>query len=489
MQAWRFVSGMKAAITLLLALLPTSIAAQNDGPSQASSIAFTHVTVIDVMGSQPRPNMTVVVVGSRIEVVGRTGKVKIPKNVETIDGSGKFLIPGLWDMHVHVFSEGMPAQYFPLLIANGVTGVRDMNGDFSIDRINQIRLLIANGKLIGPRIYAAGQLIDGPRPARALGASVISVATVEGARQAVRSLKKQGADFIKVYNRLSEEQLSAIADECRKLKMTFVGHVPLTVKAAEVSDLGQKSIEHLTGVLEGSSTSEQELIDLTKILIGKEQPTEEDSEKVLTARKQVIRDHDEKRADSLIRKFSKNKTWQTPTLVSNRVLSLSANDPNLLGDPRLKYVSAKDRTQWSVDGRGRRVQFDVISSRYPKLLEIVGQMKRVGVKFLAGTDLGTSYVFAGFSLHDELALLVEAGLTPLEALQTATINPAKFFGIDHQIGTIEKGKMADLVLLDANPLLDISNTKKISGVVVNGRFLSRPALNKMLATIEESNSN
>ncbi len=479
------VDNMRTAISLVLTImLPAIAGAQIALHSNGSAIAFTHVTIIDVKGSSAKLNMTVVVAGNRIEKIGKTGKTPIPKYAQTIDGSGKFLIPGLWDMHVHMFYEGVPETYFPLFVANGVVGVRDMNGDFPIRRINLIRDSIASGKLVGPRIYASGQLIDGPRPARALGSNVISVATLDEAHRAVRSLKGQGADFIKVYNRLDEEQLAAIADECKKQKITFAGHVPLTVTASEVSDLGQKSIEHLTGVLEGATTSEQRLIELTKILMGKEQPTDEDSQNVLTARKQVIKDYDDKKANLLIRKFAKNGTWQTPTIVSNRVLSLAATDRLLIEDPRLKYVAAKVRQQWAADGRARRAQFDVMSGRYPKLMEIVGKMRRVGVNLLAGTDFGTSYAFAGFSLHDELGLLVDSGLTPLEALQTATINPAKFLGIDDRLGTIAKGKLADMVLLDANPLTDISNTKKIAGVIVNGRFFSRLALDKMLASVE-----
>lgn len=344
--------------------------------------------------------------------------------------------------------------------------------------------MIASGKILGPLIFAAGQLIDGPRPPRALGVNVVSVATVEEARRAVRLLKEQGADFIKVYNRLSAEQLSAIADECKKQKIFFAGHVPLTVSAGAASDLGQKSIEHLNGVLEGTSANEQELISLTKILMSKQQPTAEDSEKVLAARKQTVKDYDEKKAAALSKKFAKNKTWHTPTLVSNRVLSLPADDKRLLEDPRLKYVALTDRKQWSADNRARRAQFEVMSERFPKLLETVGKMKRAGVTFLAGTDLGTSYIFAGSSLHDELALFVEAGLSPLEALQTATINPAKLFGREKELGTIEKGKLADMVLLDANPLADISNTRKINAVVINGRYLSKEFLEKMLADVE-----
>ncbi len=474
---------MKNFLLLLLTiLLPALLIAQTNPTNQ--SLVLTHVTVIGMTGAPPKADQTLIIKDNRIIALGKSGKVSVPKNAFVVDATEKFLIPGLWDMHVHTFSEGVPESYFPLLIANGITGVRDMNGDFPIEKINQIRSMIASGKILGPRIIAAGLLIDGLRPPRALGANVVSVATVEEARRAVRLLKEQGADFIKVYNRLSAEQLSAIADECTRQKISFVGHVPLTVSAAAASDLGQKSIEHLTGVLEGASASEQELIDLTKILMGKQQPTAEDSEKVLAARKRTVKDYDEKKAAALFKKFVKNKTWHTPTLVSNRVLSLPADDKSLLEDSRLKYVALRDREQWSVDNRARRAQFEVMKKRFPILLEIVGKMKRAGVSFLAGTDLGTSYNFAGSSLHDELALFVEAGLSPLEALQTATINPAKFLGLEKSLGTIEKGKFADLVLLDANPLDDIKNTKKVFAVVANGRYLPKEKLQEILRNIE-----
>ncbi len=226
---------MKNFLLLLLTiLLPALLIAQTNPNNQ--SLVLTHVTVIGMTGAPPKADQTLIITDNRIIAFGKRGAVSVPKNAFVVDATGKFLIPGLWDMHVHTFYEGVPELYFPLLIANGITGMRDMNGDFPIEKINQIRSMIASGKILGPRIIAAGQLIDGPRPPRALGANVVSVANVEEARRAVRLLKEQGADFIKVYNRLSAEQLSAIADECTKQKISFVGHVPLTVSAAVASE-------------------------------------------------------------------------------------------------------------------------------------------------------------------------------------------------------------------------------------------------------------
>ena len=388
-----------------------------------------------------------------------------------VDGSGKFLIPGLWDMHVHmVFGDWFPRGKevtLPLFIANGVTGVRDMGGELEV--LQQWRKEIAAGTLIGPRMVISGPMLDGPQPRFP---SSIAIKTPEDGRRAVDDLKRRGADFIKLQSLIPREAVFAIAEEARRQGISFVGHVPDSVRAAEASNAGQKSFEHLIGIFEGSSPLEDEFLKGPK------------------TESKFLSTYDPARAAALFALLAKNHTWQCPTLVWERGGNL-IDQTNFARDARARYVPAywKDVTwkrfteqimhDFNTDDLATRRRF------VEKELEVVNAMHRAGVSFLAGTDTPPGvYIFPGFSLHEELQRFVAAGFTPMEALQTATLNPAKFLGMDDRLGTVEKGKFADLVLLDANPLDDIRNTQKIAGVVVNGRYLSRAELDKMLAGAE-----
>jgi imidazolonepropionase-like amidohydrolase len=409
--------------------------------------------------------------GGRIAGIGKSADVPLPKGSQVVDGSGKFLIPGLWDMHVHmVFGDWFPqsqAITLPLFVANGVTGVRDMGGE--LDVLQEWRKQIAQGKLLGPRIVTSGPMLDGPKPRFP---SSVAVASPEDARKAVDDLKRRGADFIKLQSLMSRESYFAIADEAKKQGMVFAGHVPDAIRAVEASNAGQKSIEHLTGVFEGCSTVEDELLKGPKGF------------------KRFLETFDEARAAALIAVFAKNRTWQAPTLVWESGGNL-LDQRDLQHDARARYVPASWR-----DGTWRRFTEDILKDQanddlqtrqrfVAKELAVVRAMHRAGVPFLAGTDTASGvYVFPGFSLHEEMQLFVQAGFTPLEALQCATRNPAEYLGRLTEMGTIEKGKVADLVLLDANPLDDIANTKRIAGVVAAGRYLSRADLDRLLRGVE-----
>src|SRR5580698_9013440 len=417
------------------------------GGASASTLAITHVSVIDATGTPPQPEMTVVVRDGRIVELGKSGEVHPPADARTVDGSGKFLIPGLWDMHVHtVFGDWLPRNenvVLPLFVANGVTGVRDMGGDLEV--LKQWRADIAAGKLLGPRMIIAGPMLDGPTPRFPSSAPVANAAD---ARKVVDDLKTQGVDFIKIQSLIPRDGYFAAADEAKKVGLIFVGHVPDAVRASEASNAGQKSIEHFTGVFEGCSTIEDELIKGPKTL------------------GQNVKTFDAGRAKELIALMAKNRTWQVPTLAWERGQWL-VDDIDLSHDPLTKYAPAawRDRT-WPMFVRDIMKDMDTdplpVRKQFVQMeLEMTLAMFRAGVPFMAGTDTAAGvHIFPGFSLHDELGLFVKAGLTPMQALQTATRNPAQFLGRLADMGTVEKSKVADLVLLDANPLADIGNTQK-----------------------------
>jgi imidazolonepropionase-like amidohydrolase len=443
-------------------------------PNSRPPVVITHVNVVDVMRGDVQKNMTVVIRDKEITELGKSAGLSIPKNTRAVNGRGKYLIPGLWDMHVHeIFGEWVPRDenIVPLLfVANGVTGVRDMGGD--LEPLKKWRSDIASGTMIGPRMIIAGPMLDGPVPQFPSSAPISNAAD---GRRVVQELKSSGVDFIKVQSLIPRDGYFAAAEEAKKLGIVFAGHVPDVVRAAEASTAGQKSIEHLTGVFEGCSTVEDELM---------KQPRGPGRGKFLST-------YDPKRAQELISLLVKNHTWQVPTLVWERGEWL-IEQTNSGTDPLAKYapVAWKQRTwpmftseiikNWSTDPLRDRERF------VEKELEIVSEMHRAGVPFLAGTDTAAGVrVYPGFSLHDELTFFVKAGFTPLEALQTATRNPAQYLGLA-DTGAVEKGKRADLVLLDANPLDDISNTRKIRAVVLAGRFLSRDDLDELLRRVEQA---
>jgi len=451
----------------------TFAAAAPAAAASPSAVAITHVTVIDTTGGPSMTDMTVVVQNQHISEVGKSAAVQPPAGARLVDGSGRYLIPGLWDMHVHeVFGDWIPANTKlvpPLFVANGITGVRDMGGDLDILKV--WRADIAAGRMLGPRMVIAGPMLDGPIPRFPSSAPVANAAD---GRRWVDDLTHQGVDFIKIQSLIPRDGYFAAADEAKKIGIVFVGHVPDAVRASEASNAGQKSIEHFTGIFEGCSTIEDQLIKGPKSL-GRNVAT-----------------YDPALAKALIALMVKNQTWQVPTLVWERGQWL-IDDIDLSHDPLTRYAPAswKEGT-WPMFTKEILSDMDTdplpIRKKFVQMeLDMTLAMFRAGVPFMAGTDTAAGvHIFPGFSLHQELALFVKAGLTPLEALQTATLNPAKFLGRLADLGTVERGKLADLVLLDADPLQDIGNARKIRAVVLAGRYLDRAALDGLLKGAEQA---
>lgn len=445
-----------------------------------STVAITGVTVIDVMDGSLRAGQAVLIAGNRIIAVGPTGEVQIPQDAELVEAAGGYLIPGLWDMHVHAMYEGRPDLFFPMFVANGVTGVREMASTFSLEQIGRIRAQIARGEVLGPRFGAvAGKIFEGPVPADRLGPEFMSIATPDEAREMVRTYRREGADFIKVYDHLSREVYFAIVDEAKRQGLPFVGHVPEALDYGEASDAGQKSTEHLWNMpLECFASSVSEL---RSALVEDGVPASEIDERVA--------EYESADCASLLARYARNETWQVPTLALGRA-RLGADDAELLNDERLRYIPIARVEEWKAEA-SRRSQMPQgeAGALWRQALKLVGVMHGAGVPMLAGSDtgLGNAYTFAGFSLHDELALLVEAGLPPLEALRAATVNPTHFLSITDSLGSIERGMVADLILLEANPLEDIRNTQRIRAVVVDGRLYRRPDLDRLLAQVEALN--
>jgi imidazolonepropionase-like amidohydrolase len=492
----------KINILFLFLLLPKLLFAQPAPVLPARSLVFTHVTVIDVTAALPKSDMTVIVSGNRIVAVARTGKVRLPKNAQIINAEGKFLIPGLWDMHAHTRVDPLTRQIvFRLNIANGVTGIRDMAGDCvggedcdgkaTFDVHLQWKKDMANGTLIGPRMIVATAFVDGKPPLHS-GSMVVS--TPEEAREAVRYAKRRGIDFIKVYVKLSRESYFALADEAKKLGIPFAGHVPVLVGAIEASEAGQKSEEHLYGALEACSGREAEFVAAREQL-AKTQDVTTDSFGALFQEQISPLSYTSGDCSVFFRTLVKNGTWVVPTFNYWRsIADYYYYGPQRVQDSiRLRYIPVRLKDEWFRQYKSdiEQITEEAAQRSRQKSLKRLSFVKRLhdgGVGILAGTDSDMPFTFPGFDLHDELAMFVEGGLTPLEALQTATLNPAKYLNKLDSFGTVEKGKLADLVLLEANPLDDINNTRRISAVVVDGRYFSNATLKTMLAEVETTAS-
>ena len=483
-----------AALTLSSAAtvtFSTPAAGQAGGaPNAPPPLVITDVTVIDVVAGRGVPGRTVLIQGDRIRAVGARagrGAVRIPAGASVVDGRGKYLIPGLWDMHVHALPrERRPRAtetLFPLFVANGVTGVRDM-GDV-LDTLIALRARRARDTIVAPRLVAAGPIVDGPHPT--FPDQSIAVASASDAPRIVDSLASLGVDFIKVYSRLPRETYLALAAAARRRGIPFAGHVPVEVSVREASDAGQASVEHIADIVIDCS-SEEAALRRDYVAAVKDAPSgaTELTRARRAARTRALATVDWPKCRALFAHLARNGTWVVPTLV----VGANASDTTRPNDPRLRYFEAPTVAGWRAERNAGapRSGADASSAVRPAALAeaapYVRELARAGVRLLAGTDLPNAFTFSGFDLHAELALLVEAGLTPAAALRSATSEAARFLRARDSLGTVAPGKLADLVLLDANPLVDIRNTAKIRAVLLAGRYLDRAALDAVLAGVE-----
>lgn len=462
------------ALALVAAFGPSSTATQALRQPTPSVLAIIHVTVIDGTDAPPQQNQTVLIRDGRIAELGKSESVRIPKDAEVVEGRGKFLIPGLWDMHAHALA----AEVFPLFVANGVTGIRVMWG---IPQHQVLRREFESGMRLGPRMIIASGIFDGPEP---VWEGSVVVRDAAGGREAVQKAKGEGADFIKIYNLIPREAYFAIMDESRKVGLPVAGHIPWSVTAREASDAGQKSIEHVRGTQMLCPSLEENRNEAQASGQAASAMTRSRAQRDATC----LDTYDRAKAKEFFSQLAKNRTWLAPTLTVLRAYAF-LDQEEFRADARLKYMRPSQRRAWLPENNRFRRDFTaedwaLQKKMFKQYVQVIGQMRRAGLQILAGTDTANPYCFPGFSLHDELALLVEAGLTPLEALQAATSRAAHFLGRDAELGTVQNGKLADLVLLEENPLENIQNTKKIAGVVSRGKWLSRSGLDEILGRAE-----
>lgn len=434
-----------------------------------SEIFFvSNVNTVDVETGTVLPAQDLVIErGVEVRRAGH-GLQAIPPGANVIDASGKYLIPGLWDMHVHVWLRDID---LPLYTANGVTGVREM-GSGNVELLMQWANDTEAGKIVGPKIVAAGPIIDGADP---FWPGSVSLAKVEEVAPALAEIKAKGSAFFKTYSLLTPDVFFNIAKESQKLGVPFAGHVPLLVKAQEASQAGMKSIEHFTNVLLGCSTEEDAIITHRKQTGAGSNRASYITEQLLSEQK-ILNSFNAEKAKTLADVFAKNGTHLVPTLSVLRIVP-TVLDSSVKKNPNLKYVPKEIKSGWDKIPAPSPIQVAMALKRFAREQSLIPLMSKSGVRFLPGTDTGNPYIIPGFSLHDELKLLVDAGLSTKEVLYAATLGAERWVAI--------QSPKANLVLLNGNPLQNISETKNISAVFSNGRYFSRSELDKILSDIEK----
>jgi hypothetical protein len=466
----------------------------------APPIAFTHVTVLTMADSQALVNQTVVISGNRIVGLGPSATMTLPAGSRVIKASGKFLLPGLWDMHAHLPDDSTTrALMFPLYLANGVTGLRDMWGDCEstcagtdsagiappASVVRAWKHDIAAGNLLGPRLVAAGHGLRGPEPSFP---GTHAVADSAGAVAAVLYAKAEGADFIKIIGDVPPGAYFVLLRTARAHGLSVVGHVPAGVSPSEVSDSGQRSIEHLHGATRECANGRDSLVVLRAARA--RGPSATQRARLNRDMNHIIAStFDEATCQPYFARLVHNGTWQVPTLVVVRERAW-VQEHDTRRDPYFRYATATYRRRWDPRSDGFSMKnmssedFASLKELYAGLLRIVGGMERAGVPLLAGSDVLDPFVYPGFGLHEELSALVDAGLSPRAAIAAATTGPARFFQATDSLGSIAVGQLADLVLLDADPLIDVRNASRIRAVVVNGQLLTRNDLDQLLGGAE-----
>ena len=432
--------------------------------ARESLYAFTGVTVVPMTGERLLPHRTVLVRGQVIEAIGPTAEVQVPEDAVVIEGRGRYLMPGLVDMHTHISDR----DDLVLLLANGVTSVRNMAEYPGWARllgypdILALKKRIEKGELQGPTIYTAGLVLDGRKPVSPL----FSVMKDAGeAERAVRDQQARGYDFVKVYDKLPPEVYERIVAVARELQITVIGHVPKAVGIDASLSSGQHSIEHLTGYIDN---------DKSRFVIPEE------------------------RIEEYAARTAAAGVWNCPTLTIYDNLVPPSRFEEILAHPEARYVPGRIRFLWKqtlravyeTAGTGGDVAggdvagADVAGTDYAaRMGELSRRMTRAlheaGAKLVAGTDMNFVGVFPGLSLHRELEDLVAAGLSPYEALACATVNAAVCLGRAGEFGTVDAGGRADLILLETDPLEDVGAIRSCAGVMVRGRWYSRDALERM----------
>lgn len=451
-----------------------------------NSYCIENINIIDSVNGLKK-NMTIIISGNKILKVEKTNNLILSKKNKVYDGKGQFIIPGLWDSHIHfAFEKELANSMFNLFIGHGITSVRDTGGELNF--VKKWKKKSEQNPDYFPRVKIAGPLIDGKFNVYN-GNSVyfpplsVKTASVEETKEMVLDLIKNDVDFLKAYEMLTPEQFETVIKIAKKNNLRVSGHIPLSMDVISASNLGLNSIEHFRNIEMSSTNKTQELLDKRRNIL-------KNKDKILgsTLRTNIhnsqrinsIKNIDSTELNKVLNTLFENDTWQIPTISMYEGLAYeSYNDEKW--KKSFDYLPLKIKDKWNdqISKRESQINDDskVFSDWQKSMTKI---MNKKGIKFMAGTDTPIFFQTPGYSLHSELEVLVESGLTPIKAIESATYNPAAYFNMQNELGLITEGYIADLLILSENPLEKISNTRKIEVVIKNGNYLNRKFLDSLL---------
>jgi imidazolonepropionase-like amidohydrolase len=431
--------------------------------SKPEHLVINGVTIVDVERGTLNENMDIIVVGESIAEITPTPAANLPDHATVVDGHGAFVIPGLFDAHVHYVD---PATFGRLMIANGVLFVREM-GNPTNEAIN-VRDKLAAKEILGPEMITTGSVLDGAPPA--IPQIAVPCATAEEGREGVRRQVAAGVDQIKVYSGLEKQVFLAIADEAHRRGIKIVGHVPESVYIEDAANAGMASAEHLFGFGKIIARQLGEQVALSTKGMGTDVP-------YFLRLNEIPKDN----FQNALSRVRSTCMHVCPTLV---VFKHGAHMKAILADkyPGLEYASPMLRGMWRAVW-GQQPENDLLTKILTPMEHVTKEISRSGIPLMVGTDLLSPGVVAGFSVHEEMALWQEAGIAPADILRSATLIPARFMGVGDRLGLLAQGRTASFVLLRSNPLLDIRNASEIEGVVFRGQFFSRDNLDQILKEV------
>ena len=481
---------MKKVISLFLV---STLCLFRCGPPESlfeGAVCIENITTVDPTDGL-RPNQTVIIKDGKIFKIAPTTEIKLSPKNQIVDGNGKYLMPGLWDSHIHfAYIEELAPRMFDLFLLYGITSVRDTGG--RIEFVKEWKNRALANPTDAPRVMIAGPLLDGMpnvydgsdpgHPALSVGSG-----SVEAVAKHIQRLDSIGVDFLKAYEMLTPDQFMMVMKLAKEKGLKVTGHVPLSMDVISASNAGLNSMEHMRNLELSCASNADELLLQRQVALAKSKNISGGDlrSSIHAAQRQLaVENYDERKANVIIDVLAKNQTWQIPTLALNTGQTrLPYGQPEWLES--FEYLPDTIRSQWkaALASAPSLTNFRMVYSKW--LLDMAAKIHKAGIPMMAGTDTPIGFLTPGLSLHEELIVMVEAGLTPADAIRAATLNPAKYFNLENELGSIKEGMWADLLILSANPLGNIRNTQRIEGVVKQGKYYDQAALNEIRKRLRE----
>lgn len=484
---------MRNLVAFLFVSLFILFGCQSSAEYFEEAICIENISTIDPIDGL-KENQTIIIKEGKIKVIVSSSELKLSSKNHIIDGTGKYIMPGLWDAHVHfAYKENLAPSMFDLFLAYGITSVRDTGGE--IEFVKKWKDKSLANPTDAPRVMIAGPLLDGipnvydgsepSRPSLSVG-----LGSLDAINKQINELDRQGVDLLKAYEMLSPEQFAYIIKLAKEKDLKVTGHVPLSMDVITASNNGLNSMEHLRNLELSCASNADELLNKRQQLLraGKSDPGGMLRSRIHQEQREIaIKNYDEDKANEVLRVLLENDTWQIPTLALNTGIT-ERHFEQKDWQETFQYLPSSLEQEWKKGARSlEEVEPTAFQKQYNSwMFNMVGKIHESKISIMAGTDCPIFLLTPGRSLHQELALLVKAGLSPLEAIKAATYNPAKYFNIENELGLIKEKMWADLLILEANPLEDINNSLLINMVIKQGKIYDRTTLDNMLERLRDN---